>query len=107
MGASDHFAELDALRAERNSAVAEAKLWLRRMLLMQKERDKAKAELNAVIACLQEWQTAYDDLLKQFRRLEVSLEHEKWSVETADFLHGHLYPLAMAQLQHLTETAPE
>jgi hypothetical protein len=107
VGAADPFAELDALRTERNSAVAEAKLWLRRMLTMQRERDQAKLNLYECDKCLGEWQAAYDDLLRAFRRLEVAYGHEKWAAETGDFLIAHLQPLAMAQLQRLIDEAPE
>lgn len=106
MGAADPLAERDALRTERNSAVAEAKLWLRRMLSMQRERDQARADLYASDKCLGEWQDAYDDLLRAFRRLEVAYGHEKFAADSADFLIEHLQPLAMAQLQRLIDEAP-
>lgn len=97
----------DALRTERNSAVAEAKLWLRRILQMQKERDQAKADLYATDKCLGEWQAAYDDLLRAFRRLEVAYGHAMTASENANFLIDHLQPLAMAQLQRLIDEAPQ
>lgn len=111
MGATDPFAardaELDALRTERNIAVAESKTWLRRALAMQRERDQARTEWHAADKCLDEWQAAYDDLLRAFRRLEVAYEREKWAAETGDFLIEHLRPLAMEQLQRLIDEAPE
>lgn len=59
MGTVHPFAELDALRTERNSAVAEAKLWLRRLGAMQLERDQARSNLHAADKCLGEWQAAH------------------------------------------------
>lgn len=64
-------AKLDALTTERNAAVAEAKLWLRRMLTMQKERDQARRELEAAADCIVEWQASHSKLLQDFRRLEI------------------------------------
>lgn len=59
MGAANPFAELDALRTERNSAVSEAKLWLRRLGAMQRERDQARSNLHAAEKCLGEWQESH------------------------------------------------
>lgn len=59
MGTVHPFAELDALRTERNSAIGEAKLWLRRLGGMQSERDQASADLHAADKCLSEWQEAH------------------------------------------------
>lgn len=106
MGTVHPFAELDALRTERNSAVAEAKLWLRRMLRMQRERDQAALNFYECNKCLEEWQAAYDDLLCAFHRLEVAYGHEKDCADTSNFLIEHLQPLAMAQLQRLIDEAP-
>jgi hypothetical protein len=96
----------DALRTERNSAVAEAKMWLRRALAMQNERDQAKSNLHEAEKCLGEWQAAYDELLRAFRRLEVAYEHERVVSDTANFLIDCLQPLAMDQLARLIDEAP-
>jgi hypothetical protein len=106
-GPLEQYDEIDALLVERNAAVAEAKLWLRRALATQKERDQARADLRAVDKCLGEWQAAYDALLRDFRRLEVAYGNAIFASEAANFLIDHLQPLAMAQLALLTEGAPE
>jgi len=103
VGAPEKFAqrdaELDALRVERNSAVREAKMWLRRMLTMQRERDQAKADFYATDKCLGEWQAAYDDLLRAFRRLEVAYGHAKDDADNANSLLKHLDPFLPRWLQ--------
>lgn len=91
--------EMDALRTERNAALDEAKMWLRRMLTMQRERDQARADLYATDKCLGEWQAAYDDLLRAFRRLEVAYGHEKDIVDYYESLTKHLDPFLPAWLQ--------
>ena len=108
MGAADQFAELDALRTERNAAVAEAKLWLRRLGEMQRERDQTRAHLHAADKCLGEWQQAYDDLLRDLRRTQMRLADALGDIErNADFTDTHLWPLALARLQQLVAEAPE
>ncbi len=110
MGAAhpDPFAELDALRTERNTAVAEAKLWLRKMLAMQKERDQAKRNYYECNKCLEEWMAAYYELRREHWRLEIKFSDALSDIDrNADFTDTHLWPLAMAHLQHLIEKAPE
>lgn len=89
----------DVLLTERNAALAEAKLWLRRMLAMQKERDGAQTELRACDKCLGEWQAAYDDLLRQFRRLQIKLDNAQADLDSAQFLLEHLDPYLPRWLQ--------
>ena len=89
----------DVLRTERNAAVAEAKLWLRRVGEMQRERDQARAHLHAADKCLGEWQQAYDDLLREFRRLEVKRDAIEWELDSANFLLRHLDPFLPLFLQ--------
>ncbi len=108
MGAADPLGlEADALRTERNIAAAEAKMWLRRLLQMQNKYEQAIRNLYEAEKCLGEWQAAYDDLLRAFRRLEVYYQHEQCVSDTANFLIDHLQPLAFAQLQRLADEAPE
>ena len=108
MGAPDPLAELDALRTERNAAVAEAKLWLRRLGAIQRERDEARANLHACNKCLGEWQEAYDDLLRDLRRTQMRLADALGDIDrNADFVDTHLWPLALARLQQLIAEAPD
>lgn len=96
----------DALLTERNSAVAEAKLWLRRLQAAQAEREQALKELREADKFLTSWQEAYYALLKELHRLEVERTHEVWRAESAESLIEHLEPLAMQQLAYLIEAAP-
>lgn len=79
-----HEAALDALAVERNAAVAEAKLWLRRLQEAQAERDQAKAELRETDALLDSWQAAHAELLQSLRRLEVEASHLRFDRDIAD-----------------------
>ena len=73
----DLHAQLDALTTERNAAAAESKLWLRRLLTMQAERDACAKSLS-------EWEAAYNELLRQFRRLEREANALRFDYEAAD-----------------------
>ena len=107
MGTVHPLAELDALRTERNAAVAEAKLWLRRLGAMQRERDQARTHLHAADKCLGEWQEAHDELLRELRRTQMRLADALGDIErNADFVDTHLWPLALARLQQLADEAP-
>lgn len=99
MGAADPHAAADVLRTERNAAVAEAKLWLRRLLEMQRERDEARAEWYDADKCLAAWQASHAELLRDFRRLEVKLGNVLGDLESADFLLEHLDPYLPRWLQ--------
>ena len=83
-------AKLDALQTERNAAAAEAQLWQRRALNMQKQLDQVRAELRAANASHAQWEVSYDDLLQQLRRLEVKLCHTRFDYEAAESVVGFL-----------------
>ena len=82
----DLHAKIDALATERNAAVAEARLWQRRLLTAQTARDQAIADLRAADKSHEAWEAAYADLLRDFRRLEVKLRHAQWSLDCGKLL---------------------
>lgn len=63
--------DIDALLTERNSALAEAKLWQRRLMQMQTERDQWKADAIACHKSHKEWEASYDDLRDDYCKLEA------------------------------------
>lgn len=71
-------AQLDALQTERNAAVAEAAMWQRRLLSMQKERDQARADLRACDKSHEEWEAAHAELLQTLHRTQMRLADAKW-----------------------------
>ncbi len=93
------FAELDALRTERNSSVAESKLWLRRLGSMQRERDQARQDLHAADKCLGEWIEAYETLHHDYLRLQIRRDHELWLREYYESLLKYLDPYLPRWLQ--------
>ncbi len=105
MAELDAHDEIDALKTERNAAVAEAKMWLRRVLCLQQERDQARKELYESDKCLGEWQQSYDDLLRDFRRLELKTSHLQDDVDNANFLLRHLDPFLPHWLQNKEQRA--
>lgn len=80
----DLHAQIDALATERNAAVAEARLWLRRLQAMQAERDQWQADAIAADKSHKEWESAYADLLQQLRKCEVHCQHLAFDVEQAN-----------------------
>ncbi len=81
-------AKLDAIATERNAAVAESKLWLRRLQEALRERDQARANYAACDQSHEAWEKAYDDLLRDFRRLELKLTHTEWDLDYWKSLAG-------------------
>lgn len=77
-------APYDELLTERNSLRAEAALWQRRLMVMQQERDQARVDLRACDKSHAEWEKAYDDLLREFRRLEVRMQKIGFDYEAAN-----------------------
>ncbi len=96
--------EIDALMVERNSALAEARLWFRRLQRVQSENERFRKELFECAKSLDSWEAAYYELLREFRRLEVKYSDAQWSLEMLrDFEDAHLWPLALARLQDLSD----
>ena len=80
----------DQLIAERNAAKAEAELWQRRALNMQRQLDQVRAELRAANESHEAWEQAYDQLLRDFRRLEVKAASTRFDYEAAESVVGFL-----------------
>ena len=83
-------AKLDALQTERNAAVAEAELWQRRALNMQRQLDQVRARLREANESHDQWEQAYDQLLRDFRRLEVRANFIRFDYEAAESVVGFL-----------------
>ena len=83
-------AKLDALQTERNAAVAEAELWQRRALNMQRQLDQVRARLRDANESHDQWEQAYDQLLRDFRRLEVRANSIRFDYEAAESVVGFL-----------------
>lgn len=92
-------AKLDALTTERNAAVAEAKLWLRRLQTAQQERDQARSSLQAAEKDIDSWEAANAELLRELRRLEVRYNHLLWDADTREAMIKFLDPLLPVELQ--------
>jgi hypothetical protein len=89
----------DTLLAERNAAVAEAAMWLRRMIRMQQERDQALADVRAYAKNLGEWQEAYDELHRVHLRMSLKLDHELFIRDYYESLLRYLDPFLPRWLQ--------
>lgn len=83
-------ADIDALKTERNAAVAESKLWLQRVNRLQEQLEQARAEVRAADENREGWVTAYTNLLQDFRRLEVRFNHLADSADDSEWLLKHL-----------------
>ena len=68
----------DDLLTERNAAVAEAKLWLRRLQRVQGENDKLKANLAEADKCIEAWVSAYQELRLEYWRVCGEAGDHKW-----------------------------
>lgn len=77
-------AKLDALTTERNAAVAEAKLWLRRTLHIQQECDRLRSIVRDAHEVVETWEAAHAELLRDYRRLEVLANALRFDYESAE-----------------------
>lgn len=71
-------AKLDTIATERNAAIAEAKLWLRRLQDAQRERDEARADLAEAAKTIEQWETAYQNLRRDYWTLCAEHSDAKW-----------------------------
>ena len=95
----------DSLLTERNAAVAEAKLWLRRMLSVQKERDLVIMDLRAAEKRLGQWIEAYDELHRDHMRLHQRLDRELGIRDYYESLLRYLDPFLPRWLQDQKQRA--
>ena len=96
----------DAIVTERNSAVAEAKLWLHRYTREANRVSALRREVAEYAKALKECQDAYDALLFEFRRLEWKYGGAVLDLEQARDSERHFMAATKLLLARSIESAP-